>query len=33
MGLDAGKHLVRYMVVVTVSVLIGLILIYKKKKV
>ena len=32
MGLDAGKHLVRYMVVVTVSVLIGLILIYIRRK-
>lgn len=32
MGLDAGNHLVRYMVVVTVSVLIGLILIYIRRK-
>ena len=32
MGLDTGNHLVRYMVVVTVSVLIGLILIYIRRK-
>lgn len=32
MELDMGNHLVRYLVVVSVSVLIGLILIYRKKK-
>ncbi len=32
MGLDAGNHLVRYLVVVSVSVLIGLMLIYRKKR-